>query len=457
MVRLSDVFSSIIVRVMGLTVGGIILLFLLLIALMQTPFTNLVFPSVVEENAVSIAELVWLLENVPEEMEPFILSAYSGSERLASVSDSFENGLQLRAELRAELDSADSDVTGRLRNREIRFRNLGALELRRDADFGSNEALDAASAIHIAIELEDGRVLNLKLAPSASLPGQPRGILVAITLLVVFALIFSYSLSSVMLRPVQDLERDAERIGLAEVGTVVSESGPVELRRIASALNRMRSRLANLIREREQIMVAIAHDIRTGLTRVRLRMSEGHTITEKEIESDLNQMESLVTDMLAYARAESPKGPRELIELNTFLAKIAETAPFEVAYSNTRSTDRFEIAGDPIALRRLFENLLDNARSYGNGQISLCTIFDGKNFVVRVEDNGPGLPEDQLEDVFEPFYRQDSSRSRQTGGSGLGLGIARAIARAHGASLELENRPAGGLSAIVSFPEAIRT
>ena len=115
------------------------------------------------------------------------------------------------------------------------------------------------------------------------------------------------------------------------------------------------------------------------------------------------------------------------------------------------------IVGDPVALRRLFENLIENARRYGGGEIAVRLVKLAGGREVRIEDNGPGLPEDQLDTVFEPFRRGENSRSRETGGIGLGLGIARAIARAHGAKLRIENRPEGGLVAIVHFPECLST
>jgi len=115
------------------------------------------------------------------------------------------------------------------------------------------------------------------------------------------------------------------------------------------------------------------------------------------------------------------------------------------------------IAGDPVALRRLFENLIENARRYGGGRIAVRVLTAGDGREIRIEDDGPGLPADQLEAVFQPFLRGEASRNRATGGTGLGLGIAKSIARAHGATLRLENRPEGGLAAIVRFPAHLRT
>ena len=130
-------------------------------------------------------------------------------------------------------------------------------------------------------------------------------------------------IAAVTLRPIRQLEQDAAEVELGGTGTAISETGPAELRRISAALNRMRERLSVLIREREQMVAAIAHDVRTGLTRIRLRMDERGAVSADEIESDIAQMEALITDMLAYARAESPSGPRVLIRLDEFVVAVA--------------------------------------------------------------------------------------------------------------------------------------
>jgi len=144
--------------------------------------------------------------------------------------------------------------------------------------------------------------------------------------------------------------------------------------------------------------------------------------------------------------------------MGRFLSQTAADAPTGVTFSSTLDGEsEFTIAGDPVALRRLFENLLENARRYGGGEISLTASIEAGGLMVRIEDNGPGIPDDQLEAVFKPFQRLETSRNRATGGTGLGLGIARSVAMAHGASLWLENRREGGLAAIVRFPKDMRT
>jgi len=215
----------------------------------------------------------------------------------------------------------------------------------------------------------------------------------------------------------------------------------------------MRSRLAGLVREREQIMVAIAHDIRTGLTKLRLRMDASAALSPQIIEPDIAQMEHLLADMMAYARAEHPVTGPELVEIGALVSALAQAAPYPVQMETAASD--FHVAGNPVALTRLFDNLLENARRYGAGEIVVRMTTGGDGFSVDILDDGPGIPSHEMDRIFEPFVRGESSRNRETGGTGLGLAIARAIAHAHGAQITLSNRPEGGLRARTFFPKQV--
>ncbi|MEO0982839.1 MAG: ATP-binding protein [Pseudomonadota bacterium] len=456
MTWLRTVWSSIVVKVTALTVAAFLLLVSGLVLLTQTPLVESFFPSTLESNASSLAELVWLVETSPNELQPFILSAYQGSYRAAAIGERFEPGLERSPTMRATLTKADLDVVRRLEERDIRFQSLQALPLQNRLQQEQGVSLQVFAALQVAVELDDGRVLNVWLGPAIGFRQQLSGLAMPALTLAILSVALGLAVAAVMLRPIRQLEQDAARVELGDDGDAVSETGPVELRRVSAALNRMRERLTALIREREQMVAAIAHDVRTGLTRIRLRLDERGVVTAGEIENDVAMMEALIADMLAYARAESPSGPQELIGLDALLGKVVDAAPYPVSLS-LPDEDDFVIAGAPLAMRRLFENLLENARAYGGGSIAVRLLAGQSGRQVRIEDDGPGLPADQLDTVFEPFRRGETSRNRATGGTGLGLGIARAIAQAHGASLRVENRPEGGLAAIVDFPETLRT
>ncbi|MEE4317711.1 MAG: ATP-binding protein [Erythrobacter sp.] len=452
---MGGVLNSILARVLALTFGLLVLMLAGMIAIMQTPLSGRIFDRALAESANGITELVWLIETSPPEVEGAILSTYASRSRVAWIADGFGSGLAPYRARQALLTATENAVADRLRKRDIRFEEVGALELARRRGSQPDLFYNASSTLHIAIGLQDGRVLNIWLAPSIIYSGPPYAPYFLFALVLVVAVLLGFALHQVIMRPIRALEHDAERVGLAETAVPVSETGPRELRRLARALNRMRLRLDGLIREREQIMVAIAHDIRTGITKLRLRTHGSDNVTVAEIEPDLVQMERLLSDMMAYARAENPLAEHELIELRSFAVTLAEASPQNVAISQDNPSDPFTIAGNRLALARMIENLLENARAYGGGWVGLRISRDAVGLAIGVEDNGPGLPENQLERVFEPFFRGEGSRNKETGGTGLGLGIARAIAHTHGARIRLSNRAQGGLRAAVVFPAAM--
>lgn len=448
-------FNSILARVLGLTFGLLVLVLAALIVVMQTPLSGRVFDRAISESADGITELVWLIETSPTEVEGAIFSTYVSRSRVAWINDGFDAQLAADSARQALLTGTDNAVAERLRDRDIRFDEVGALELARRSGANPDLFYNSSSTLHIAIALEDGRVLNIWLAPSIIYTEPPYGPVFFFALVLVVTALLGFALHWVIMRPIRALEHDAERVGLAETAVPVSETGPLELRRLAKALNRMRLRLDGLIREREQIMVAIAHDIRTGLTKLRLRTDGRDNVPVAEIEPDLVQMERLLSDMMAYARAENPVAEHELIELRSFFVRLAEAAPQSIDIFQDNASDSFTIAGSRLAIARMVENLLENARRYGKGWIGLNIARDAVGLKIAVEDDGPGIPENQLERVFEPFVRGEGSRNKATGGTGLGLGIARAIAHTHGAQIRLSNRAQGGLRAEVVFPAAM--
>lgn len=454
--------ASLVVQVSALTVVSMFGFFILFLVLMQTKLADRVHMRALADNAESIAELARLIEVSTKEIQLSILSAYTSRARVAFiVSDAAVDAHPHPDFLRA-MQRTQSDAAGLYLHDEVRFKTLGIAQLNDQYpsppySISGTPIGWAVAAVEIFVPLGTGQTLIVRLAPAVVMRSSTIGIIAVSIVIVCFAIALGFALATVMLGPIRQLERAAGRVELAETGTTIPEKGPLELRRLARVLNKMRVRLGDLIREREQIIAAIAHDIRTGLTRLRLRFDDDDTVSLSVIEGDLNHIETLVTDMLAYSRAESPDGPRELLQLEDFVKSLAESSPFDVSFDLHETISPFEIAADPVALRRLFDNLIENARRYGNGKIGIEMAPIGNGVAISILDNGPGLPPDQLETVFQPFHRMESSRNRNTGGSGLGLGIARAIARAHGASLRLENRAQRGMAAIVTFPDSLRT
>ena len=276
----------------------------------------------------------------------------------------------------------------------------------------------------------------------------------ALTLLVLLGTVLVLSLVAVrwLTGPLSTLATAAEALGRDIDRPPLPESGPLEVRRAARAFNTMQQRLSRFIADRTRILTAMSHDLKTPLTRLRLRseMLDDPGLRGK-IAKDLDEMQSMVTQTLDYLRHASSGEAVQPIDVSALLESL------QADYRDTGSAVEIEGAaaqaypGRPLALRRCLANLLDNAIRYGKR--ATVRVEDGAGQVtIRVLDEGPGIPEAELEQAFEPFFRGEASRSRETGGTGLGLGIARNIARAHGGELVLRNRPAGGLEAILTLP-----
>jgi len=230
----------------------------------------------------------------------------------------------------------------------------------------------------------------------------------------------------------------------------------MEVRRAAKAFNSMQERLGRYIRTRTGILTAMSHDLKTPITRLRLRaeLLEQPELREKFVR-DLSEMEQMVNATLGFMRGLDDREPLRAIDVRA-LAEALQADAEELGAT-------VEVMGEPLApfsgksegLKRALQNLLDNAVRYGrHAQIAIEDQADILNIVVR--DRGPGIPEDQLERVFEPFYRLEASRNPGTGGTGLGLSIARNIAQTMGGELTLRNRDSGGLEARLSLPRTRR-
>jgi signal transduction histidine kinase len=230
------------------------------------------------------------------------------------------------------------------------------------------------------------------------------------------------------------------------------EEGPRELRRAAHAFNSMQDRLRRYLDSRTRVVAAMSHDLRTPITRMLLRVEAvSDPIVQTKLTQDLEEMQLMVQgalDMLQGLQSNEPIRPINVDALLVALRDDYQDLGFPVTLSGTM---REPLAARPQAWRRLLTNLLDNCRKFAS-KAALEVEEQSHNVVFRVKDDGPGIPDELLERVLEPYYRVEGSRSKATGGIGLGLSIARDIAQAHGGELHLKNLAGGGLEAIVSIP-----
>lgn len=230
----------------------------------------------------------------------------------------------------------------------------------------------------------------------------------------------------------------------AEPQPVVPQGAP-EIRVLISSVNDMQSRIAKLIEGRTILLGAVSHDLRTFLTRLRLRVE---SIQDKEQHSkavrDLDDMVHLIDGALAVARGNAAIDRRELVDLPNLVAdEVADRPVGRCTFTAPAGRKTCNVFGDPVGLRRLVTNLIDNALRFGTRCAAEIRTENGTVFLT-VDDNGPGIAEADGKMIFEPFYRADSSRSRATGGSGLGLAISKQIVESHGGKISFSKSPLGG-------------
>ncbi len=252
--------------------------------------------------------------------------------------------------------------------------------------------------------------------------------------------------------PLATFAHAAERLGTDVTGPPLPESGLLEVRKAAHSMNQMQERIRRFVEDRTEMIAAIAHDLGTPITRLRLRAEyvEDEEQHQKML-ADLNEMEDMIAATLAFAREEGATEPREVFDLNSLLQSICDDFSDAGHTIEFQPEGRLPYAFRLVALRRAFSNLLGNALSYGKK--ARVTILERSNaIVVQIDDEGPGIPEELLEEVFKPFRRLEVSRSRETGGTGLGLTVARTIIRGHGGDIAMKNRPEGGLRVEVRLP-----
>jgi protein-histidine pros-kinase len=253
--------------------------------------------------------------------------------------------------------------------------------------------------------------------------------------------------------PIKHMAKAAEELGKNLNSQNINEtSGPTEVRQASKVFNQMKERINRQMEERDRFLAAVSHDLRTPLTRLKLRAEKvNQTELQADIQSDISEMTGIIDTTLDYLRGNDRPEEECLLDIEALVRSMVEDAE-ECGQSITVSGKATPLKLKPLAMRRCLNNLIENALRYG-GKTAITIEESDNEVVIRIADSGPGIPEDQLEAVFAPFYRLDTSRNRNTGGVGLGLSIARDMARKQGGSITLKNAGAGGLIAILVLPK----
>ena len=254
-------------------------------------------------------------------------------------------------------------------------------------------------------------------------------------------------------RPIAALTRRVEHFGATrELDGQLEPSGPDDTRRLIAAHNAMEARIAALLNEKDVMLGAIGHDLKTPLTALRVRIESVEDPVERaKMAATIEDIARSLDDILSLARVGRPSDPMERTDLSALLASVAEEYEDRGEPVELGATQRLALPLRATWLRRAMRNLIENAVRYGQrARVSL--VREGQWAVVRIEDDGPGIPEGEIAAMMEPFARGEASRNRETGGAGLGLTLARAIAEQHGGTIALRDREEGGLTAELRLP-----
>ncbi len=266
------------------------------------------------------------------------------------------------------------------------------------------------------------------------------------------AAVFAYLVARRLTRPLSRFTAAADRLGRDLDAPPVAESGAPEMRRAARAFNRMQARLQRFVADRTLMIAAISHDLRTMLTRLRLRAEYIADPEQRDkARADLDEMTAMLNATLSFARDDAADEPTDRVNLASLLSSLCDDLADTGRACAYAGPDSAVLTCRPGALKRAFGNLLDNAVKYG-GRADVRLRDRPDRVEVTVADRGPGIPEDRREEVFRPFFRLEASRSRETGGSGLGLAVVRNVVHRHGGEITLGDRPGGGLVVTVALP-----
>lgn len=398
-----------------------------------------------------IAALATLLDRLPETERPLALRAASG--------------FGVRAHLRP--DRPEERHTAVLHGAEERLRSLlsppadryVALSLISSENRGGQPVARLRDLIgvqiHGVVALTSGGYLEVEARGGLTLRlrGIPIGLIAGILgFVVALAALIAVRRET---KPLSNLTTAVERFGSAIEPQPIAERGAPDVRALIRAVNAMQVRIADLIRSRTLVLGAISHDLRTYVTRLRLRLElMPESEQRQKVTADLDAMQALMDDALAFARASFVGGADEAVDLARIVKTECEVRAAQGAAVTFMGTQGpLWVQGSPAGLARVTANLIDNALAYGStADVSLREETDG--IELWVEDRGPGIPPQERSRVFEPFYRVEASRNRERGGAGLGLTIVRQIVESHRGTVTIEDRPGGGLRLRVQLPYA---
>ena len=310
---------------------------------------------------------------------------------------------------------------------------------------GTCESLD--------VRMQDGHMLRLLVLPPRQPSFNEHNDWMTLLPFLISIAILAYLVTRMTMRPLKQLAQAAKDLGNDINHPPLALTGASEIRQASAAFNAMQARIRQHIFQRTQMLAAITHDLQTPLTRLRLRLEKvADSDLHERLVGDLSAMQSMVKEGLDLARSMDSTEAMQALDLDSLLDSVCSDAADAGQNVTLEGHAGMALMGRPIAMRRCLVNLIDNAVKYGQYAHVTVERLSG-SARIRIRDGGPGIAPEQLAKVFEPFYRIETSRSRESGGTGLGLTIARNIAEQHGATVLLSNHLDGGLEVTLVVPQ----
>ncbi|KAF1044812.1 MAG: Osmolarity sensor protein EnvZ [Herbaspirillum frisingense] len=404
-----------------------------------------------------IEQIVQAVDDIPPEQRPIVLQAAVNFGFEARLVDGLNDAVGANASTSPLVDILQARLGA---DRRIAVqRETECASPRRDDDHGEGHMARRETCRVVYVSLHDKALMRLRLHQPSEPPvlrvrggpGGPYGLQYIVLFLVLIA-ILAYLVARMATRPIRQLAQAATQLGRDIDHPPLAEAGPTEIRQAAHAFNAMQARIRRQIQHRTHMLAAITHDLQTPLTRMRLRLEKvGDKELQQKLIDDLGVMHGMVREGLDLARSMDSSEKIQALDIDSLLDSVCADAADAGQDVTLEGATRAFVMAQPGALRRCLTNLVDNACKYG--QLAKVSIaLEQQKVAIRIRDQGPGIPDAELESVFEPFYRLETSRSRDTGGTGLGLTIALNIAENHHGQLRLRNLAEGGLEVLLELP-----
>lgn len=338
------------------------------------------------------------------------------------------------------------------RNVRINYADSGALPVEGSENKGSGGVIQDGKIFLVSLQLPDTTWLNFTAPLAEPEPFWSYRFVLSMTVMIVAVVLLSALVVFRMTAPLRIFAQAAHRLGTDVNAPPLKDAGPVEVRRAAQSFNDMQRRIQRFVEDRTKMIAAISHDLGTPITRMRLRAEFVEDEEQKhKMLTDLDEMDRMIVSTLTFARQDAVQEARETVDLAALIDSVCADLGEAGLIAEFEPDGPLPYTCHPTSLRRALTNLVENGAKYGK-RVRVSLVNRDQLAMIRIDDEGPGIPADQFEDVFKPFYRLEGSRSRETGGTGLGLTVARTIIHAHGGTITLANRVEGGLRAEVSLP-----